>query len=109
MAERERQARSRAQEAAPIKTVVRSDAPPKLTWAEEKRLAAMQDEIEAAENGVAKLEELLATPDVSSDFAKLQVAMRQHADAQTRRDDLWAEWQRLEAKQDAWAAARRGG
>lgn len=109
MTERERQAKSRAQESAPVKVAVRSDAPPKLTWAEEKRLAGMQDEVETAEQAVVQLEELLATPELSSDFAKLQAAMRQLAEAQTRRDDLWTEWQRLEAKQEAWAAARRGG
>jgi cell division protein FtsL len=68
----------------------------------------MEAEIETAENAVAALEEKLASPEVSADFSRLQAVMQDHAKAQLRRDELWGEWQRLEAKQQAWAAARRG-
>ena len=109
VAERDKVARAKAaQEAVQVKPVVRVEAAPKLTWAEEKRLAGMEAEIETAENGVIDLEEKLASPEVSADFSKLQAVMQEHAKAQMRRDELWAEWQRLEAKQQAWAAARRG-
>jgi ATP-binding cassette subfamily F protein uup len=109
VAERDKVARAKAaQEAVQVKPVVRVETAPKLTWAEEKRLASMEAEIETAENAVAALEEKLASPEVSADFSRLQAVMQDHAKAQLRRDELWGEWQRLEAKQQAWAAARRG-
>jgi ATP-binding cassette subfamily F protein uup len=105
--DRERAARLAAQPiAAPPRPSGRAEAPPKLTWSEEKRLAGIEAEIEAVEQIVAGCEAQLAA--VATDFAKTQQAVAAHAEATARRDALWEEWNRLEAKQAMWQAFKRG-
>ena len=88
--------------AAPTRAVVKFDAPPKLTFAEEKRLEGIEAEIEIAEMRVAHAEAQLADPLVARDYAGLQDAIAEQTNAATARDALWAEWQRLEEKQRVW-------
>ncbi len=93
-----------AQAVAPARAVVKADAPPKLTFAEEKRLAGMEAEIDAVEARLAVAEAGLGDPAVAADFSQLQAAIARQTAAAQARDDLWAEWQRLEEKQRAWLA-----
>ncbi len=95
--------------AAAVRQVAKTDAPPKLTFAEEKRLTGMEAEIEAAEDRVVAAEARLADGDITADYAKLQAAIAAQTAAAQARDDLWAEWQRLEEKQRVWLAWKNGG
>ena len=95
----------RAQEPGPRKT---EGAPPKLTFQEDKRLAGIEAEIEQAEAAVAKAEAVLQDPTVTSEYAKLQAATAAHEAASAARDGLYAEWERLEQKAEAWRAWKDG-
>ena len=95
--------------AAAVRQVAKTDAPPKLTFAEEKRLTGMEAEIEAAEDRVVAAEARLADGDITADYAKLQAAIAAQTAAAQARDDLWTEWQRLEEKQRVWLAWKNGG
>ncbi len=85
-----------------LRAVTKLEAPPKLTFAEEKRLAGMEAEIEAAEARVAAADARLADPVMAADYPQLQAAIAQQAAEVQARDALWAEWQRLEEKQRVW-------
>ncbi len=80
----------------------RGEAPPKLTFSEEKELAGIEASIELAEARVTQLEEMLASPEVVKVFSKLQEATSQHDTACRDRDVLYARWQQLDAKDAAW-------
>ena len=90
------------------KPVVKGDAPPKLTFAEEKWLETVEANVEKAEDRVAAADAQLADPAVATVFDRLQAAVAEQAAATAARDGLWAEWQRLEAKRDAWTAWKSG-
>ena len=91
------------------RTADKKDAPPKLTFAEEKRLPGMEAEIEAAEEAVLAAEAKLSDPSITADFAKLQAAIAAQTAAAEARDALWLEWQRLEEKQRAWREWKQPG
>ncbi len=97
---------------APVQAVARvvpkTDAPPKLTFAEEKRLGTIEAEIEAAEETVLAAEAKLSEPAITADFAALQRAIAAQTAATEARDGLWSEWQRLEDKQRVWRAWKTG-
>jgi len=101
----ERQAeltRSRAAAISPNER--KGEAPPKLSFAEEKTLAGIEQAIELAEAEVTRSEALLSDPTVVADYPKLQAATAAHTGATAKRDALYETWQALEAKQEAWLA-----
>lgn len=109
------QARSRSDRAnAPKKArkraevAVDDDAPPKPTWAEQRRLEVIEAEIEAAELAVDRAQAALADPRVAGDYSKLAPASAALQDVTERRDALYWEWQQLEDKQATWAAFKTG-
>ncbi|MBM4345039.1 MAG: ABC-F family ATP-binding cassette domain-containing protein [Deltaproteobacteria bacterium] len=109
-AERRRAARQQelaSSRAAPKPTTAKRDAAPKLTFAEERRLAGIEAEIEEAEAAVATAEAVLQDADVSADFQRLQAATAAYEAAVRVKDEAYAEWQRLDAKHAAWEAGRR--
>ena len=80
------------------------DAPPKPTFAEEKRLGTIEAEIERAENAVTALETKLADPAIAANYPELNAATKDHEIAVKLRDSLYDLWQDLEAKAGAWKA-----
>ena len=78
---------------------------PKLTYAERLRLDGIEAEIEQAESAVEKAEAVMADPEVTADYARLQPAAAALEQAMAVRDVLYEEWERLEAKQAAWEDA----
>jgi ATP-binding cassette subfamily F protein uup len=100
--------RQREIAARPVQTSGRQDdAPPKLTFAEEKRLLGIEAEIETAEGLVATLEARLADPVLAADYPQLHKTMQEHEAAVQARDALYDLWQTLEARQVAWLAWRK--
>jgi len=96
-----------AARAAPKPIQAATGAAPKLTFAEERRLAGIEVEVEAAEAAVAHAEVILQDPAVTAEFQRLQRATAAHQAAVQAKDDVYAEWDRLERKQRAWLAGRR--
>jgi ATP-binding cassette subfamily F protein uup len=94
----------RESKAAPVPVSSSETAPPKLTMAEDKRLAGIELEVEAVEQQVATAEARLGDPEVLADVNALRQATDALAAACTRRDEVWQAWQVLEAKRDAWQA-----
>ncbi|MEY3015406.1 MAG: hypothetical protein RIT45_4141 [Pseudomonadota bacterium] len=112
-AEREQQRRERdvaRAAAAEAAGLAAEAAPPKPTWAEERRLETIEAEVEAAEEKLAELEATLAEPDVLADHERLQTAAAAHAAQAEAVAALWETWQTLEQKSEAyreWQQARR--
>jgi ATP-binding cassette subfamily F protein uup len=77
-------------------------SPPKLTFQEERALSTIEADIQAAEAQVATGEAAMADPEVTSDFTRLQKAMADLEAATAKRDQLYASWEMLEAKAEAW-------
>jgi len=92
-----------------VKAAVAADAPPKLTWAEQKRLQGIEAEIERAEERVAAAEETLADPAVATDYPRLTEATAALNAATAARDEVYTAWQYLEDKQAAWQAHKDAG
>lgn len=106
-AKRDRAQERATQPAAAPKSASAKGAPaPKLTWAEEKKLAGIEAEIEAAEEAVAAAEARLEEPAVLRDATALGAATAGLAATVAARDALYEEWQRLDAKLAAWQASR---
>ncbi len=82
----------------------RGDAPPKLTFSEEKELGGIEAAIERAETAVMDLEAELSSAEVVKIFSKLQEVTARHGQACSERDRLYARWQELDAKAAAWKA-----
>ncbi len=108
----ERRRNARQQELAAARSVPKAsyaaqEVAPKLTFAETKRLAAIESEIEQAEAAVAGAEATLQDPAVTAEFQRLQAATAAYEAAVRAKDEAYAEWDRLETKQRAWEAGRR--
>lgn len=83
-------------------------APPKLTWAEQKRLDGIDAEIEAAEGAVETAEAVMVAPDVLSDHEKLRAASATLEAHIAVRDEVYEAWEALSEKQEAWLAWKAG-
>jgi ABC transport system ATP-binding/permease protein len=68
----------------------------RLSTAEQRELAGMEDTILAAEANVEELQARLTAPDVVSDHAKMQAAWQAVQDAEKRVEQLYARWEELE-------------
>jgi ATP-binding cassette subfamily F protein uup len=79
-------------------------APAKPTWGEERRLAGIEAEIEAAEAELARREAALGDPALASDHLALAAAAAAQAAQAAIVAALWEDWQALERKAEAWAA-----
>lgn len=90
------------------KTANKVEAPPKLTFAEEKWLETVEQRVDDAESRVSLADAQLADPAVATAFDRLQAAVAEQAAATAARDALWTEWQRLDQKRDAWSAWKSG-
>ena len=73
-----------------------SSNPPKLKWKEARELEAMEANILAAENEVARLEEMFAAPDFFAAHGDRWPALQAElAEAKTRVAALYARWEEL--------------
>jgi ATP-binding cassette subfamily F protein uup len=85
-----------------VKEVVKAAKPRTvLTSAEKTELAAIMDRIEAAEEGVAHLEAMLADPDVYADAERVKGLLVDLDGAKTKAAALTTRWEELEAKKGA--------
>ncbi len=100
------EAQATAVDAAP--TPDRGPQPAKPTYAESLRLEGIEAEVEAAEAKVAALEATLASPEVLADHARLRSVTAELTAANDARDRIYADWEQLSDKQDAWEAWREG-
>ena len=71
---------------------------------EQRRLDGIEVEIEAVDAAVSAAEAVLADPAVVTDYTRLQPATKALEAATNKRDRVYAEWGRLEAKQASWLA-----
>ena len=76
----------------------------KLSYMEQRRLDGIEVEIEAVDAAVSAAEAVLADPAVVTDYTRLQPATKALEAATNKRDRVYAEWGRLEAKQASWLA-----
>ncbi|MCO4763921.1 MAG: ABC-F family ATP-binding cassette domain-containing protein [Myxococcales bacterium] len=83
-------------------------APPKLTWAEEKRLDKIEAEIEAAEAAVEAAEAQMVAPDVLADHTKMRLAGDTLQSCNDARDEVYAAWETLSEKQELWLEFKQG-
>ena len=74
----------------------------KLSYMEQKRLQGIEREVESVDDAVAVAEATLADPSVVTDYTRLQPATLALDAAMAKRDKVYAEWERLEAKQALW-------
>ncbi len=87
----------------------RPAAPPKPTLPETRFLDGVDERIEQAEAELARCEALLADPAVAVDRERLAEATQAHAKATASSEHLYAEWERIEAKTEAWQTWRAEG
>ncbi len=92
----------------PKRAAARGPAAPKLTWAEQKRLDVIEDEVERADAAVAAAEAQMIAPDVLSDHERLRTASASLEALMAARDEVYAAWEHLTDKQERWLAARGG-
>ena len=83
------------------------NAPPKLSFAEDKQLAGIEATIAGAEAEVVAAEAHLQEPAVAADHLQLRAAMARHAGATAAVESAYATWQRLESKQADWVAFKQ--
>jgi len=69
----------------------------KLTHAEKKELAGMEERIPAAEGEVAELKKIVADPAVAADYARMRTECQRLHDAQVLVDQLYHRWHELES------------
>ena len=69
-----------------------------LTYHEKKELAAMEESILAAEGALSQIQAALDEANAAADHAKLQELYVEHKETQDRVDNLYARWEKLEAK-----------
>jgi ATP-binding cassette subfamily F protein uup len=71
-----------------------------LTYKEKQELAGMQSAIEKAEEKLAKVQEEIADPAVSTDHVRLSAACRSLEEAQAEVNRLYQRWEELERKEN---------